>query len=112
MVLAIAYSESTMGQFKKHPDPQYKGIGGISVKLWGKELKEAGIKIDSLKAIEYVLEKIGLKRYKGADKRLDTYVRTISLYNVCKVYCKKRNDSINVFRGGSKVNLKHLFAVN
>lgn len=59
---------------------EYTGIGQISKKLWGRELKENNIPIDSLRAIEYVYLKVGLKQYKGSTKNMKSYNRTMKIY--------------------------------
>jgi hypothetical protein len=81
IVLAIAISESGLNYNAIHKyDKQYVGIGGISSRIWLKELKKMNIAINSLQAVEYVYLKIGLKRYKGTKKNMKSYYKTLSIY--------------------------------
>lgn len=76
-MLAIAYDESRLTHGLRG---EYAGIGQISKRLWGAELKKHGIPIDSLRAIEYVYLKVGLKQYKGSIKNMKSYNRTMKIY--------------------------------
>ena len=74
----LAFSESSLRYDAKHSKESVIGICGINKNYWAEELKENGIKINSLKSCEYVLnyyleqnsgnKKRALREYKGLDK--------------------------------------------
>ena len=74
----MAFSESSLRYDVKHSKKSVTGICGIDKVFWAEELKENGIKINSLKSCEYVLnyyleqnsgnKKAALRRYKGVNK--------------------------------------------
>ncbi len=88
MVL-LAFSESSLRYDVKHSKKSVVGICGINKVFWAEELKENGIKINSLKSCEYVLnyyleqnsgnKKVALREYKGIikDKKVGGVVETI-----------------------------------
>ena len=51
----LAFSESSLRYDAKHSKKSIVGICGIDKVFWAEELKENGIKINSLEACEYVL---------------------------------------------------------
>ena len=51
----LAFSESSLRYDAKHSKKSVTGICGIDKVFWADELKENGIKINSLEACEYVL---------------------------------------------------------
>ena len=51
----LAFSESSLRYDVKHSKESVVGICGIDKVFWAEELKENGIKINSLKSCEYVL---------------------------------------------------------
>lgn len=74
----LAFSESSLRYDVKHSKKSIVGICGINKVFWAEELKENGIKINSLKSCEYVLnyyleqnsgdKKAALAAYKGVEK--------------------------------------------
>ena len=85
----LAFSESSLRYDVKHSKKSVVGICGIDKGFWAEELKENGIKINSLKSCEYVLnyyleqnsgnKKAALREYKGVlkDKKVGGVVETI-----------------------------------
>ena len=85
----LAFSESSLRYDAKHSKKSVTGICGIDKVFWADELKENGIKINSLKSCEYVLnyyleqnsgnKKAALRGYKGVnkDKKVGGVVETI-----------------------------------
>ena len=85
----MAFSESSLRYDVKHSKKSVIGICGIDKVFWADELKENGIKINSLKSCEYVLnyyleqnsgnKKKALREYKGVltDKKVSGVVETI-----------------------------------
>ena len=85
----LAFSESSLRYDAKHSKKSIVGICGIDKGFWAEELKENGIKINSLKSCEYVLnyyleqnsgdKKAALREYKGIikDKKVGGVVETI-----------------------------------
>ena len=85
----MAFSESSLRYDVKHSKKSVTGICGIDKVFWADELQENGIKINSLKSCEYVLnyyleqnsgdKKAALRRYKGLikDKKVSGIVETI-----------------------------------
>ena len=85
----LAFSESSLRYDAKHSKKSVTGICGIDKVFWAEELKENGIKINSLKSCEYVLnyyleqnsgnKKAALRGYKGLvkDKKVSGVVETI-----------------------------------
>jgi hypothetical protein len=74
----LAFSESSLRYDVKHSKKSVIGICGIDKVFWADELRENGIKINSLSACEYVLnyyleqnsgnKKKALAAYKGLKK--------------------------------------------
>lgn len=74
----LAFSESSLRYDAKHSKKSVVGICGIDKVFWADELRENGIKINSLKSCEYVLnyyleqnsgdKKAALRMYKGVIK--------------------------------------------
>lgn len=85
----LAFSESSLRYDIKHPKKSIVGICGIDKNYWADELRENGIKINSLSACEYVLnyyleqnsgnKKKALRGYKGIikDKKVGGVVDSI-----------------------------------
>ena len=85
----LAFSESSLRYDVKHSKESVFGICGIDKVFWAEELKENGIKINSLKRCDYVLnyyleqnsgnKKAALRGYKGVnkDKKVGGVVETI-----------------------------------
>ena len=85
----LAFSESSLRYDVKHSKESVFGICGINKVFWAEELKEKGIKINSLKSCEYVLnyyleqnsgnKKRALTKYKGLvkDKKVGGIIETI-----------------------------------
>ena len=85
----MAFSESSLRYDVKHSKKSVSGICGIDKVFWADELKENGIKINSLKSCEYVLnyyleqnsgdKKAALRMYKGTikNKKVGGVVDTI-----------------------------------
>lgn len=88
----LAFSESSLRYDVKHSKESVTGICGIDKVFWAEELKENGIKINSLKSCEYVLnyyleqnsgdKKAALAGYKGLKK--DKKVRKV-VDNIIKI---------------------------
>ena len=86
MVLAIAFSESSLDYEVSHPTKDLYGIGGIKRKF-----HKTAFKSNSLMAIEEVFLKylaiakgdhsLALKMYKGTVTNYKSYNITIKLYN-------------------------------
>ena len=74
----LAFSESSLRYDVKHSKKSVIGICGIDKVFWAEELKENGIKVNSLEACEYVLnyyleqnqgnKRKALAAYKGLKK--------------------------------------------
>ena len=74
----LAFSESSLRYDAKHSKKSVVGICGIDKVFWAEELKENGIKVNSLEACEYVLnyyleqnqgnKRKALAAYKGLKK--------------------------------------------
>ena len=74
----MAFSESSLRYDAKHSKKSVTGICGIDKVFWADALKENGIKINSLKSCEYVLnyyleqnsgdKKAALAAFKGIEK--------------------------------------------
>lgn len=89
----LAFSESSLRYDAKHSKKSVTGICGIDKVFWAEELKENGIKINSLKSCEYVLnyyleqnsgnKKAALRAYKGfkKDKKVNKVVDKILQVN-------------------------------
>ena len=85
----MAFSESSLRYDAKHSKKSVTGICGIDKVFWADELKKNGIKVNSLKSCEYVLnyyleqnsgnKKAALRKYKGVlkDKKVSGVVETI-----------------------------------
>ena len=85
----LAFSESSLRYDVKHSKKSVIGICGIDKVFWADELKENGIKVNSLKSCEYVLnyyleqnsgdKKAALRMYKGTikNKKVGGVVDTI-----------------------------------
>ena len=85
----LAFSESSLRYDAKHSKKSVIGICGIDKVFWADELRENGIKINSLSACEYVLnyyleqnsgdKKKALREYKGVikDKKVGGVVDSI-----------------------------------
>ena len=85
----MAFSESSLRYDVKHSKKSVTGICGIDKVFWADELRENGIKINSLKSCEYVLnyyleqnsgnKKAALTKYKGwvKDKKVGGIIETI-----------------------------------
>ena len=85
----LAFSESSLRYDAKHSKKSIVGICGIDKNYWADELRENGIKINSLKSCEYVLnyyleqnsgnKKAALAAYKGLrnNKKVLGVVETI-----------------------------------
>ena len=85
----LAFSESSLRYDVKHSKKSVIGICGIDKVFWADELRENGIKINSLKSCEYVLnyyleqnsgdKKKALREYKGVikDKKVGGIVESI-----------------------------------
>lgn len=55
-MVAIAFTESSLDYNAKHEIKEVKGICGINTVFWKDELKNSGIKINSLNSCLYVYE--------------------------------------------------------
>ena len=85
----MAFSESSLRYDVKHSKKSVAGICGIDKVFWAEELKENGIKINSLEACEYVLnyyleqnqgnKRKAISEYKGLrnNKKVSGVVETI-----------------------------------
>ena len=89
LIILLAYSESSLNYNAKHSKKGVVGICGIDTRYWANELKDNGIKINSLESCEYVFnyyleknkgnKKKALLDYKGVinDKKVSGVVETI-----------------------------------
>ena len=78
MSVLVLFSESSGNKNVKHSKKNVKGWCGVDVSIWGEELKENGIPVNSLKACDYILnkyleennwnKKLALYDYKGIEK--------------------------------------------
>lgn len=76
----LAFSESSLRYDVKHSKKSVTGICGVDVSIWGEELKQNDIEVNSLKACDYILnkyleennwnKKLSLYAYKGVEKNI------------------------------------------
>ena len=87
IVLAIAYTESSLDYSVKHPTDDLSGVGGFK-SYWKTHCKKLGITPNSLQCIESVyltlVEETGseykaLCKYKGAVENLTSVRRTLKI---------------------------------
>ena len=83
LVLALAFSESSLDYEVKHKIKGVIGICGVSKLYWQDLLKESNTKINSLKACEIIYnellekhntKKAALKEYKGIISKNNNYL--------------------------------------
>lgn len=80
MSVLILFSESSGNKNAKHSKKNVKGWCGVDVSVWGEELKQNDIEVNSLKACDYILnkyleennwnKKLALYDYKGVEKNI------------------------------------------
>ena len=78
MSVLILFSESSGNKNVKHSKKNVQGWCGVDVSIWGEELKQNDIPVNSLKACDYILnkyleennwnKKLALYDYKGIEK--------------------------------------------
>lgn len=78
MSVLVLFSESSGNKNAKHSKKNVKGWCGVDVSIWGEELKQNDIPVNSLKACDYILnkyleennwnKKLALYDYKGIEK--------------------------------------------
>ena len=78
MSVLVLFSESSGNKNAKHSKKNVKGWCGVDVSIWGEELKQNDIEVNSLKACDYILNKyleennwnkrLSLYAYKGVEK--------------------------------------------
>ena len=78
MSVLVLFSESSGNKNAKHSKKNVQGWCGVDVSIWGEELKQNDIPINSLKACDYILnkyleennwnKKLALYDYKGIEK--------------------------------------------
>lgn len=69
----LAFSESSLRYDAKHSKKSVTGICGIDKVFWAADLKENGIKINSLKSCEYVLNYYLEQNYGDKHKAISEY---------------------------------------
>lgn len=95
LVLAIAFTESSLNYDAKHRIKTVEGICGINTIYWEDDLNENGIQVNSLTACLYVYEfyldktrnkKAAIKEYKGIKTKQNIYLvdKVIELENKIK----------------------------
>ena len=80
MSVLILFSESSGNKNVKHSKKNVQGWCGVDVSIWGEELNQNSIPINSLKACDYILnkyleennwnKKLALYDYKGVEKNI------------------------------------------
>ena len=78
MSVLVLFSESSGNKNVKHSKKNVQGWCGVDVSIWGEELKQNDIPVNSLKACDYILnkyleennwnKKLALYDYKGIEK--------------------------------------------
>ena len=78
MSVLVLFSESSGNKNVKHSKKNVQGWCGVDVSIWGEELKQNDIEVNSLKACDYILNKyleennwnkrLSLYAYKGVEK--------------------------------------------
>ena len=78
MSVLVLFSESSGNKNAKHSKKNVQGWCGVDVSIWGEELKQNDIEVNSLKACDYILNKyleennwnkrLALYDYKGIEK--------------------------------------------
>ena len=78
MSVLVLFSESSGNKNVKHSKKNVQGWCGVDVSIWGEELKQNDIEVNSLKACDYILnkyleennwnKKLALYEYKGIEK--------------------------------------------
>lgn len=71
MSVLVLFSESSGNKNAKHSKKNVKGWCGVDVSIWGEELKQNEIEVNSLKACDYILNKY-LEENNG-NKKLSLY---------------------------------------
>lgn len=83
LIIALAFTESSLDYNAKHKRKSIKGICGISEPIWKEELQDNGVKVNSLNACLYVYEFYfnetnnkakAIKRYKGIETKSNNYL--------------------------------------
>ena len=80
MSVLVLFSESSGNKNAKHSKKNVQGWCGVDVSIWGEELKQNDIEVNSLKACDYILnkyleennwnKKLALYGYKGVEKNI------------------------------------------
>ena len=80
MSVLVLFSESSGNKNAKHSKKNVQGWCGVDVSIWGEELNQNSIPINSLKACDYILnkyleennwnKKLALYDYKGVEKNI------------------------------------------
>ena len=80
MSVLVLFSESSGNKNVKHSKKNVQGWCGVDVSIWGEELNQNSIPVNSLKACDYILnkyleennwdKKLSLYAYKGVEKNI------------------------------------------
>ena len=80
MSVLVLFSESSGNKNVKHSKKNVQGWCGVDVSIWGEELNQNSIPVNSLKACDYILnkyleennwnKKLALYAYKGVEKNI------------------------------------------
>ena len=80
MSVLVLFSESSGNKNAKHSKKNVQGWCGVDVSIWGEELNQNSIPVNSLKACDYILnkyleennwdKKLSLYAYKGVEKNI------------------------------------------
>ena len=80
MSVLVLFSESSGNKNAKHSKKNVQGWCGVDVSIWGEELNQNSIPVNSLKACDYILnkyleennwnKKLALYDYKGVEKNI------------------------------------------
>ena len=80
MSVLVLFSESSGNKNAKHSKKNVQGWCGVDVSIWGEELNQNSIRVNSLKACDYILnkyleennwdKKLSLYAYKGVEKNI------------------------------------------
>lgn len=68
MSVLVLFSESSGNKNAKHSNKNVKGWCGVDVSIWGEELNQNSIPVNSLKACDYILNKY-LEKYNGNKRK-------------------------------------------
>ena len=85
--IMVMFTESSFNGNVIHPKASVQGRCGVDVKIWGEELRENEIEIDSLEACDYIFSKY-LEQYGSKKKALLKYKSVEKNKKVAKIVDK------------------------